>query len=116
MGVPPEVRLHLYKVMFGSQKQIPLVIDKNGLITYQKEAKLSLQMLRTCRTIYQEAIPVLYGINEWMLKEGDLKSLAYFAISGRRCIDNVVLLCDLTRTVLATVKSLHEDRSSMGTN
>ena len=69
--IPPEVRSIVYRKLLVSPEKIDHVASRLGtervkykmLNTYTPLAEIDPTILRTCRAIYDEALPILYGEN-----------------------------------------------------
>lgn len=71
LDLPSEIRLQIYRLIF-TNPVYPLAAgytlrDKQPVHMFV--TRLSAQLFRTCKTIYNEAHPVLYGINSFLLQE-----------------------------------------------
>ena len=91
MHLPVEVRLIIYKYLFGNSGPIKLDINNAGYVSFTNLAKLSLSSLRTCKTFYLEAGPVLYGINTFTIMFKDVRRLAKMRQGSRMCIENLII-------------------------
>ena len=69
LSLPLEVRLRIYEYLFTCQPQV-FVSNLKPMLSYPKylvEADLTSAILRTCRQIHNEASPILYSGNIFVL-------------------------------------------------
>ena len=85
--LPPEVRVMIYEELLTKREDVE--IEREWLATYRTAGKydrkfrtsdLHATILRTCRTIHQEGLPILYGGNRFYFADAD--DLIAFAYSG----------------------------------
>lgn len=74
--LPAEIRVDIYRRIFGYPDPIELYVNKDGYINFTEAAKLGLQILRTCRSFYLEASSVLYGSNMFVVAFDDTEALS----------------------------------------
>lgn len=61
-SLPPELRLRIYEFVYSEPCYCSLVMrSKSKLELFSRPASATNSMLRTCRTMYAEAAPVLYA-------------------------------------------------------
>ncbi|KAK0647002.1 hypothetical protein B0T16DRAFT_458869 [Cercophora newfieldiana] len=80
LKLPTEIRLMIFSILFQSMDPLGATIagmweiDGRGIEDQYRAArdrcKLSAQVLRTCRQVYCEGYPVLYGDNTWYFELG----------------------------------------------
>lgn len=58
--LPPEVRLRIYEELFDEAYHSSLLIRSDSKIELISLAKAHAALLKTCWTIYREAVPILY--------------------------------------------------------
>lgn len=58
--LPTEIRLRIYEFVFDGSYQSSLLIRSNSKIELVSLAKAHGALLKTCRTIHAEALPILY--------------------------------------------------------
>ena len=58
--LPPELRLRIYEHLFNEEYRPSLLIGSCSKIQFLSPAKAHAGILKTCRTIYSEATPLLY--------------------------------------------------------
>ena len=61
LSLPPELRLQIYRYLLCHSSWIQLHRSENPWYLYTEATSLESAILRTCRTIYSEAFPILYG-------------------------------------------------------
>ncbi len=91
LDLPAEVRLIIYKNLFAWPEHIKLRLLESGYIRPVEAVKLNLRSLRTCKTFYTEACPVLYGINTFSVAFHETKDLGRMRQASRLCIENLAV-------------------------
>ena len=72
LGVPCEIRITIYEYLFCYKDSIYLYARQSKAIGHNLGSSLSnsLPLLRTCKAVYAEAIPILYGGNTFNFPYG----------------------------------------------
>ena len=91
MRLPVEIRLVIYQYLFNNSDPIKLDINNAGYISFTDQAKLHLPSLRTSKTFYIEACPLLYGINTFTITSKDVHRLLKMRQGSRLCIENLIV-------------------------
>ncbi|KIX04214.1 uncharacterized protein Z518_07768 [Rhinocladiella mackenziei CBS 650.93] len=69
LGIPSEIRVHIYKILFEHLEPIRLAVTIDGHLMHENdlELQLPLSLLKTCRKIFLEASPVMYECNKYRM-------------------------------------------------